>query len=391
MKHLILTYSLLILYTLGWSQIKIDTNFEGANAQVFRTNTRKNEILFRPQLKHNQTTRCWFYFKIWDFDKTRSLKITEFNDQRELIPTYATYSYDNTHWHKVKGKKITQHIFSYLLPTRSHDTIYFATGYPYTYTHLKKYIASIASNPYLDTATLTLSEHNLPVPLLVITDTTVKQDKDLVWITTRQHAFESPANYCTEGIINFFLSNDSLARAFRRSAIVYIVPMVDVDNVYNGASGRMQYPQDFNRDWCDKPTWNAVREITRLMQATAEIYDYRIFMDIHAAFPGTESPIFAYFNLYDKTSPQYKNLRNFWLIFENFSPILPTEVSDYTQENYADRYVATHYNYVDFATTIECDWNNTDNGQQWTPRLWRETGWHIAQTIAFYLVKPKAK
>ncbi len=384
-----LTYLLLFVSFLSYGQIQVDTSFEGANAQIFRIDNDRNEILFRPALKSNQTTRCWFYFKAWGFKKNEHLKITELNDSRNLIPTYAVYSFDNKHWHKIKGKGLTDNIFKYSIPPYRHDTIYFAAGYPYTYSMLIHYISSIAKNPFLDTTTLTFSEHNLPIPLIVITDTSSHQDKDLVWITARQHAFETPANYCTEGIINFLISKDPMAQDIRKTTIIYIVPMVDVDNVYRGASGRMQKPVDFNRDWDNNPTWRAISEITNLMETTSEVYDFRIFMDIHATFPGTDSSVFAYFNIYDKDSPHYQNLRNFWLTFSSISPFIPSEVTDYSAKNYADRYVAMHYKYIDFVTTIECDWNNTDQGQPWTPVKWHELGEDIGQSIAIYLSKNK--
>ncbi len=391
MKNFTLTYLILLASNILFSQIRIDADFEGANIQIIRINNEKNEIIFRPELKRNQTTRCWFFFKIWNFSKNKPLKLIEVNDRKKLIPTYAVYSYDKIHWSKTQAQTMSDHIVNYSIPTYQYDTIYFATGYPYTYSDLNNFISSIASNGYLDTTILTISEQGIPVPLLVITDTSQKQDKDLVWIIARQHAFEAPSSYCTEGIINFFISNDPLAVKFRKNAIVYIVPMVDVDNVYSGASGRMQKPRDFNRDWDNNPTWKAVQEIIKLMQTTSEVYDFRIFIDIHATFPGTETPVFAYFNLYDINTSHYHNLHNFWLTFASISPIIPSEVSDFSEENYADRYVATRFPYIDFATTVECDWNKTDNGREWTPELWRKSGENIARTIAVYLTKPKAK
>ena len=390
-NKIFLIYFLLLFFSLSFGQIKISTNFESGNAQIININNKENKIIFTPQLKSNQTTPCWFYFKIWGFSHNKPLKIIEINQRKELIPTYAVYSFDNKHWNKVKVYRHTENMASFNIPVLEYDTIYFATSYPYTYSKLLDYISQIASNPFVDTTTLTYSEKGNRVPLIIITDTTQNRNKNLIWIIARQHAFETPSNYCTEGIINFFLRNDSLAQSFRYSSIVYIVPMMDVDNVINGASGRMQKPKDFNRDWTTNSHWQAIKEIKELIQATSEIYEFRIFLDIHATFPGNDQPVFAYFNIYNKYTNYYENLHNFWLIFSTLSSIIPIEITDQTIENYADMYIAKTYPYIDFATTIECDWNQTVNGLEWTPKLWKLTGNNIARAMAIYLSGPNEK
>ncbi len=390
MKRLVVFLILIFSLSLR-AQIKVDTNFENANARVYRINSEKNEIYFTPELKKNQTTRCWFYFKVWNFKKFLPLKIYEINYEDKLVPSYPVYSTDRKHWKKIKAQAISNNVRLFRIPAINADTIYFAAGYPYTYSDLMNYIRSVADNPYIDTSSLTISEGGLQVPLLAITDTSVKGEKDMVWIIARQHAFETPANYCTEGLINFLLGNDLMADSFRRSCIAYIVPMVDVDNVFHGRSGRLQNPVDFNRDWRDDPHWNAIRELISMIETSAEIYDFRIFMDIHATFPGTDQPVFAYFNIFPEDSPQYENIHQFWMIFSTLTNIIPQEVNDYSQENYADRYIAMTYPYIDFATTLECDWNLTEDYRQWSPQMWRNTGSILAKTLAIYLTKQKAK
>ena len=375
------------------AQLKVNTSFEGGNCDVISVDNEENEIYFRPDLKPKRnTSRVWFFFEVKNIDTSRVFTLYEINTDPVKRPVYPVYSYDKHSWHKLKA--IQGDNFVYFGKKFSKSKVYFATGYPYLYTDLKKYLRIIKFKPSVEVTTLTTSEGGREVPLVIITDSTQnKENKKLVWIIARQHAFETPANYCLEGIINYLSSNQPSVQKFRKKAIVYIVPMMDVDNVAEGGTGRMQKPIDFNRDWRqDTSYWNAVQAAKELIDATSEIYDYKIFMDIHAAYPGAKEPLFAFINIYPINSPQSVDLKHFWDTYRKISGVMPNEVPDNnTNINFADVYNMKNYDQLDFSMTLECDWNSSVNKQQWTPSLWRKHGAYIGEAIVKYILNSPAK
>jgi hypothetical protein len=79
-------------------------------------------------------------------------------------------------------------------------TIYFAYGYPYTYTTLNRQLATLANDPrtknILRSSTLCLSAMGNPIPLLSISNFATKTgNRPIVYIIGRQHPGETPASY----------------------------------------------------------------------------------------------------------------------------------------------------------------------------------------------------
>ncbi len=391
MKHLLTIFLLFFVFNL-FSQIQVESNFEGGNVEVLSIIDSTNTIVIIPGLiNDSNTTRCWFYFKVFDFNKDSLLNIDIKYVNKVMAPEYPVFSYDQKNWTKIKseyiyGKKTVSYKFT-------EDTVYFATGFPYVYSDVIEYSNKIAENPNVDTTTLTISEGGRRVPKYVISN---GKNKDLVWIISRQHAFESMSNFVIEGIVDYIASEDSLAVEFRKTASLHVVPMMDVDNVAIGASGRMQKPIDMNRDWNPESHWKAVQEVKKQIDETASENNYRIFIDVHSTFPGATYPIFSYFNMYNGTENLSK-LEKYWDIFYEYSGIAPKKLSEikFTKGNIlADEY-SSGINCkengipcfdIDFSFTHECDWNNRTDGEQWTQENLYQTGRDMGKAICKYIV-----
>lgn len=386
MKRLIFIL-LLLFYLQGFSQIKVCADFEGGNVKILQIDGTK--IFFKAAYKTNQKSNIWFYFKLWDFPKDSSLSLYQIIDFVPYTNQKLIYSYDNRNWHSTNAIQSNNSLNVFKLPTDDADTIFIALTFPYTYSMLMDFIDSLAKNYNIDTTTLTYSEHHRRIPLLIISDTTADTvPKDMLWIIARQHAFEVPANYFTEGLIEYFLSNDSLANFFRKQYIAYIVPMMDVDNVAEGKSGRSQLPVDFNRDWRDSAHWAAIQETQNLISSTADINNFRIFIDIHSVFPDFYDSTLTFFNIYPENSEQSKNLSQLFGIFSQLSDLTPNEIHDQTQKPFADLYMKTTYPYLDFSVTLEVPWNT---GHQQPTRYWRKLGKLFAKSLIIYLTSDLSK
>ncbi|MBQ0768556.1 MAG: hypothetical protein KBT58_04645 [Bizionia sp.] len=134
-------------------------------------------------------------------------------------------------------------------------------------------VNNISNLSYVNVSDLAISEGGRAVKLVKIKDECVDDsEKELIWMLGRMHAFENPGNYSLMGMLDFFTSNHPSAIRLREEAIIYIVPIMDVDQAYNGGSGKDQTPVDFNRDWhslSNQSHWNAVNAAKSLIDSTA--------------------------------------------------------------------------------------------------------------------------
>ncbi|MEA3450384.1 MAG: M14-type cytosolic carboxypeptidase, partial [Bacteroidota bacterium] len=372
------------------SQIKIFSDFENGNTEIISVDDTNNRVFFKPALINTQnTTRCWFYFGITNFDTTKILQIEEQFTKYYIAPNYPVFSFDNKNWKRLKVDSMVGNK-KYYSGKFNADTLWFATGYPYTYSKMMKFVDSVSANKYIDTSTLVYSEKGLRVPILEIKKNKSKI-KNMIWIIGRQHAFETTLNIVIEGMIEYFVSDEYYARKLREKTVVYIVPMMDVDNVYSGASGRMQMPVDFNRDWNLNPHWNAVKSVQHKIKETNKLYNYRIFLDVHSTYPGTSKPLFGLFNEYKIEQAEYFRLKKYLDIYKKTAGFNLVEIKGNTSNFFADAYsmgirdksVAVS----DFSTTFECDWNINNNGNDLTRKELKRNGYLIAEALCVYLAK----
>ncbi len=389
MKKILILPLLLTFFNIS-AQIQVFSDFENGNVELLSANTTFNYIVFRPSLEDStNTTRCWFYFGITDFDTSQVLTLQNFYSIEVAAPNNPVYSYDQKHWFRLSTDTIVNHKKIYKNKFTA-DTVFFAAGYPYTYSHILQLVDSLSENPLIDTFTLTYSENGHRVPMFTIADKNFSQ-KNMIWIIGRQHAFETTLNYALEGMIDFFLSDDKVAEKLRRNTIIYIVPMMDVDNVIKGASGRMQQPIDFNRDWTQNPHWNAVCAVKDSIKKSAKKYSYKIFLDVHSTYPGANKPIFGLFNSYDKNRKEFKNLRHFFKTFKKIAGYELVEIRGNMNKNYADVYsagqITDSVKTSVFSTTVECDWNDNFNGNSLTISELRRVGYLIAKAVAIEALK----
>jgi len=99
------------------------------------------------------------------------------------------------------------------------------------------------------------------IPLLLIDDPSGWKNKTDMIFMARNHAYETAGSFCAEGMIDFLLSDDDLAKYFRASYRFHFLPMTNPDGVYNGMS-RLTAPKgaDLNRTrQQDDDAWRALK------------------------------------------------------------------------------------------------------------------------------------
>lgn len=347
---------------------------ENQNVGSYEYNRENNTVIFAPYLDSVNTCDVWFNFGVTGYRRDTLLTFKTDFQSSVHCPFYPAVSSDNIHFRHVRQSGYLNHFNLKIFP--SSDTTYIATGFPYTYSRLNSLVDEIQNSPFLSSENLLTTDNGLNVKLLTISRKPKSRRAKLIWILCRQHAFECVSNFVLEGMIRYLLS-DSCSRKLLKRNIFKIVPMVDVESVYNGQTGRMSLPVDFNRDWQNsiRPT---IRRIKDEITKTSQTNWYSIFWDIHGMFPGgLESNAFSYYDLYN-VGAKHDNLVKYWRRFAAIAGVAPVRIGDYFDKY--DGMTADWWNEFNFkssllfSSTIEVDNNLNFNNLPYTIDDYLEIG-----------------
>jgi len=386
MKRLLLILPLLALLIIPYSifsQIVIDTSFVGANAKLLSINDSTNTIKVEPKLRYGDVHRVTFYFGISGFNQTIPLNIQIQNCSHP--PVLAAYSYDKINWTRIGGSSVSN--YKEYSDTFTQSPVYFATGYPYLYDDVLNLANSLTANPYVTISDLAISEKGKAVKMFRFTDSCVADStKDLIWVLGRNHAMESHSSYVIDGLIEFLASSDIKADGLRKKAIIYVVPMMDVDMVEVGGTGKDQTPVDFNRDWDSPSHWNALQAAKNMIVQTAMLNPLRIFIDSHNPFPDAASNNTWFFSMYP-SGPKSDNLDLFRNLFGgNGGYPVNRQPSYSTVGQTARAWADSMFTGIDFSTTLETGWVDRTDNIEWTIPLYRFHGEALGKGMNDYIM-----
>ncbi|WP_170235034.1 golvesin C-terminal-like domain-containing protein [Bizionia gelidisalsuginis] len=376
-----ITFLIFILSStsLLFAQITVNSNFEGGNGIAAFTDTDENEVHIVSELKGGDTKNISYYVEISGLNP--ALPLTLEVSAHWSGPTIV-YSYDNINWEKTTLTNLN----NFTIPLQS-SSVYVAHSYPYTYSNMITDVSNISDLSYVTVSDLAISEGGRAVKLVKITDDCVNDnEKELIWMLGRMHAFENPGNYSLMGMLDFFASNHPSAIRLREEAIIYIVPIMDVDHAYNGGSGKDQTPVDFNRDWhslSSQSHWNAVNAAKSWIDSTAQLNNFSVFVDSHSPPPSGQS---LFYYIYD-SDHHYINTRFVTETVKHIGNYQGTEEIYYSLYNAISQdYIITNYdNAKHYNVTIETGFNNRTDGVEWTKDLYLLNGQYHGQAISDYI------
>ncbi|CAD8070138.1 unnamed protein product [Paramecium sonneborni] len=167
------------------------------------------------------------------------------------------------------------------------DCVYIAHCYPYTYTHLCRYLKQLESDPAkknrVKRKQLCQTIAGNMCDFLIIGDFNNGKEKKGIVITSRVHPGETMASYVMEYMIDFLTGNTHEARILRENFIFKIVPMLNIDGVVNGNYRCNLAGVDLNRQWIDpnKKQHPTIYHTKQLVKKTKEERDLVLFCDIH--------------------------------------------------------------------------------------------------------------
>jgi len=381
-KIAILKILLLLSYTLV-AQISVNSNFEGGNGVATYLNPANNTVHLLTEYKGGDILRMIYYVEISGLNPSLPLLL---QIDADYAGPFVYYSFDDINWQR---QQMVGGQFS--IPLIG-STIYVSPGIPHRYSHIMNVIDSIdaANNGYTTISNLTYSEEGRPVPLLRITAPACEsyEDKSLIWLIGGHHAAENPARHVTEGMLRFFVSNHPLAERLRKESIIYVAPIMDVDQIYNGGNGKDQLPVDFNRDWISlthNSHWNAVQAVKDSVVLQVVNHPLLLFVDSHNIAPSEYNNFNAVVDLphqrlHHRFIAESMFLYSGQMIGEVVItlPNFNTAVSqDYMIDNYDQPEMCS--------ITPETTYTYMPDGSAWTLSKYRNFGIHQAMAYSDYI------
>ena len=391
--------------------LRIVSDFEGGSVRKAAVNQETRTVEFMPGGDPVRGWPCWWYFKLEGVApretvtlRLRASDATVSEAGRPLskplaaswsMPNQAAYSVDGVEWlQTAKGVREGEWMV-YSLSVEA-SAVWVAWGPPYTPQMATEFVKTIAVGRTDAVATeLCKSREGRSVPMLRIQSEAKRKGKRFgVWAQARQHAWESGSSWVAQGFAEWVLSDSAEAQWLREHAEVFIVPIMDVDNVATGNGGKDATPHDHNRDWSDAPHWQETIAAQRIVRGLTEEGRMDVFLDLHN--PSAGDPTFFYALNRDMLPEAARGLRDRFieLSYGRISkgqPFIPmSNRPKYTGPEYhplwrqiSANWVAVNANPHTVAICLETIWNYPNSNTTG----YRAVGLRLAQSVRDYLAE----
>jgi len=282
------------------ARIGVLTDFEGGSLgkveQVSRAHLRC-AVKGQSDQDHRNRQANWYYFELTNLPREPiTIDLVDLaGEYNYKSPAYSVtagvrlvYSYDDVQWMHFTDSQVSwdarePHLTLQFTPERDHVWIAHVT--PYINKDLGNLLESFRNSPYLEKQSLGRTVEGREMPLLTITNRKIPaQDKKVIWLMFRQHAWETGSSWAGDGAVRFLLSNDERAARLRDHMIYRIFPLADPDGVAHGAVRFNLYGYDLNRNW-DTPDPQKMPEIWAQRKAVLDWVDsghrLDLFLSLH--------------------------------------------------------------------------------------------------------------
>jgi murein tripeptide amidase MpaA len=257
--------------------MQIDSNFECGNILVQGVSSDEAVLNIRPDT--NAQFFQWFYFHVTaGYGNLHHFRIA--NASKASYPNAwngyrALASYDEKRWFRVHTEYNGAELLIRHRPMQ--EAASYAFFVPYKEALRKKLLRAAKKSPHVTHRKIGKSVQGRPLDLLVFGDE--KRMTKRVWIIARQHAGESMAEYCVDGMVRHLIdANDPIAQTFLSRATVYIVPNMNPDGSAVGNLRANANGVDLNRAWVNPPeTAPEIQLVRGLMDETG----VDVFLDVH--------------------------------------------------------------------------------------------------------------
>lgn len=407
MKHILITLFLVSLlpHFAHSAEVKVRTDFEGGSALVENIDQAGKTIRFMPGGDPQRGWACWWYLRVdgigkgetWTFDLAASNKPTRDGGKNlpNPLPAYwsqpdrATISTDGQTWlHTALGKREGKRILYTV--TGNGGPLWIAWGPPFTPRDTDKLLAEAkAKLPVAEIFTLATTREKRPVKGLHIHESKLAKPP-AIWVHARQHAWESGASWVARGFTEWLVSADEDARWLRANAEIFLIPIMDVDNVATGNGGKEADPRDHNRDWAEQPVYPEVAAAQKRLQTLVKEERLSLFLDLHNPGPSDRQPFF-FVGPEEMLTPQARENRAKFLtetVTHINGPLAVEKKTRTTGASYhplfkqiSGMWVSANGNPATVSACLETSWNTPHS----TTENYRTVGKQLGQAVAAYL------
>lgn len=272
--------------------LQVTSDFSSGSAKVEAIDQEKRVVRVLPFTPKGRGWIVWWYFKLSGIRPGETITL-EVGNPPWSTPERAAFSLDNKTWTQTAPGEKRGSWMTYRQRVDGPEA-WFAWGPPFTPEDAKQLVDHAAAKlPVAVAFELCRTREGRPTPALVIHQPDGDNDPQFgVWIQARQHAWESGSSWVCQGMVDWLVSDDPRAESLRKRAKIYIVPVMDIDNVAIGAGGKEQKPQDHNRDWSDRPHWHGVAAAMEHIRRENMAGRFDLFLDLHNPAPSTKQPFF---------------------------------------------------------------------------------------------------
>lgn len=273
------------------AELSVDIDFPGGSGVASEIDHDGQRIVIDPSDHPGKGWRCWWHFKVSGLNPAKPL-VVDVGDAPWATPDRAHFSFDNENWAQTEpGIRVGKRISYKLSFQTDASEIWLAWGPPFTPPDALALVEATAKNSAAAEAfNLAETREGRPTPALRFRAKGDASTRKFIWFQARQHAWEAGSSWVAKGLIDWLASED--AASLLQKAEIVVVPIMDIDNVQRGAGGKNQSPQDHNRDWSDKPHWNAVAAAQKHLRKADEEGRLVLFVDLHNPGAGEKQPYF---------------------------------------------------------------------------------------------------
>ncbi|CAG5958290.1 unnamed protein product [Menidia menidia] len=298
--------------------LEFESRFESGNLQkAVQVGVYDYQLTLRTDmytLKHTQ----WFYFRVRNMKPGVTYRFTIIN----LMKSSSLYSYgmrpllyseraakekcvgwqragSNIRYYRSYGQNVNENSDSITLYSLTwtlefpydSDTCYLAHCYPYTYSHLQRYLRRVSSNPavssFCKVRILCRSLAGNAVYVVTITSRGAgrqeAKDKKAVVVTARVHPGETNGSWMMEGFLDFLLGDSDDARLLRDNFVFKVVPMLNPDGVVVGNYRCSLAGRDLNRNYKTllRDSFPCVWHTRNMVERLKDEMDVVLYCDFH--------------------------------------------------------------------------------------------------------------
>ncbi len=362
--------------------ISVSTDFLSGGGQVTVQASDPATIRIIPHDEGaGEWTKVWWYFMVEGLTPGEEVKLEL--DKGGGVSPQVFFSYDQDVWgltdegasETIEGKEF----FVYRHTVKS-ARVWFTYDLPYTAEHAEDLLTPlIRQDEFAEVFTLCSSRKNRKnIGYQLNPGKGNTQPKYGIWLQARAHAFESGASWVLHELTKWLVSDETEAVELRNTAQIIVIPIVDIDGVSEGRTGKYQKPHDHWMKWEEEPSyWPEVEKIKEGISGLAKQDMADLFIDFHG--PGGKSH--PYFILpFAKELPYDKQRSNRAKFFESLKakPLneQAKETQSMTQIHYSERpwdnaildssheWVSARANEHSLAFTIEVNMNTPLSTQE---------------------------